>query len=71
MANKEQPHRSDCAVHNEPALPKGECNCRGQRTNEEYIHILAEWTHPYQSIFEQPDVLHRFIDMLRTDLANK
>ena len=21
------PHKSDCAVHNEPALPKGECNC--------------------------------------------
>ena len=20
-------HRSDCAVHNEPALPKGECDC--------------------------------------------
>ena len=20
-------HDSDCAVHNQPALPKGECNC--------------------------------------------
>ena len=20
-------HRSDCAVHNEPALPNGPCNC--------------------------------------------
>lgn len=22
-------HWSDCAVHNEPDLPKGECNCGG------------------------------------------
>lgn len=21
-------HKSDCAVHNEPALPKGECDCK-------------------------------------------
>ena len=20
-------HKSDCAVHNEPALPKGQCDC--------------------------------------------
>jgi hypothetical protein len=24
-------HTSDCAVHNEPAYPKGECNCGTQR----------------------------------------
>ncbi len=22
-------HRSDCAVYNEPAYPKGKCNCEG------------------------------------------
>lgn len=22
-------HWSDCAIHNEPAYPKGECNCDG------------------------------------------
>ena len=22
------PHKSSCAVHNEPAFPKGECNCK-------------------------------------------
>lgn len=25
-------HASDCAVHNEPAYPNGECNCGVQRT---------------------------------------
>lgn len=23
-----KPHASDCAVHNAPALPVGQCNCR-------------------------------------------
>ncbi len=27
-ACKDYPHRSDCAVHNAPALPIGPCNCR-------------------------------------------
>lgn len=26
------PHRSDCAVHNAPAYPKGPCNC-GHKTS--------------------------------------
>jgi hypothetical protein len=26
-ASKATEHWSDCAVHNEPALPKGDCNC--------------------------------------------
>lgn len=26
-----QPHASDCAVHNEPAFPKGLCDCREVR----------------------------------------
>lgn len=27
--NEEVHHYSDCAIHNEPAFPKGECNCGG------------------------------------------
>ena len=27
-------HASDCAVHNEPAYPKGECNCGAQPEQE-------------------------------------
>jgi hypothetical protein len=30
-ACKEVKHDSDCAVHNEPAYPKGKCNCRVSR----------------------------------------
>lgn len=29
-----KPHASDCAVHNEPAYPKGECNCGAQPEQE-------------------------------------
>lgn len=25
-------HYSSCAIYNEPAFPKGECNCGGYRT---------------------------------------
>lgn len=32
-------HKSDCAVHNEPALPKGECDC--QDRNELTIHDIV------------------------------
>lgn len=28
------PHASDCAVHNEPAYPKGECTCKAQPEQE-------------------------------------
>lgn len=28
------PHASDCAVHNEPAYPKGACNCGAQPEQE-------------------------------------
>jgi len=28
------PHASDCAVHNEPAYPKGACNCQAQPEQE-------------------------------------
>ena len=29
-----KPHASDCAVHNEPAYPKGKCNCGAQPEQE-------------------------------------
>lgn len=35
------PHASDCAVHNEPAYPKGACNCRAQPEQEP-----VAWMHP-------------------------
>ena len=31
---KVTPHASDCAVHNEPAWPKGACNCGAQPEQE-------------------------------------
>ena len=31
-------HASDCAVHNEPAYPKGECNCGAQPEHEPAGH---------------------------------
>ena len=39
MDHKEQlpepKHWSDCAVHNMPAYPNGECNCGGYVPNQE------------------------------------
>ena len=34
-------HKSDCAVHNEPAYPKGECDC-GILTEKEKQNIKLE-----------------------------
>ena len=33
-------HASDCAVHNEPAYPKGECNCGAQPEQEP---VATDW----------------------------
>jgi len=30
-----RPHTSDCAVHNEPAYPKGPCDCRDAALGED------------------------------------
>ena len=35
-------HASDCAVHNEPAYPKGACNCGAQQYNATSDHQLME-----------------------------
>lgn len=34
-------HWSDCAVHSEPAYPKGECNCGGYKPEQEQEHELG------------------------------
>ena len=38
-------HKSDCAVHNEPALPKGECDCGAVEVEvdnpEDYCHCSS------------------------------
>ena len=35
-----KPHASDCAVHNEPAYPKGKCNCGAQPEQEP---VATDW----------------------------
>jgi hypothetical protein len=43
-------HESGCAVHNEPALPKGECDCKKRvLTLEEFAaqHPEGQWGSPY------------------------
>ena len=35
MCTQEYQHLSDCAVHNEPALPNGDCNCKAHAVTEE------------------------------------
>ena len=57
-------HASDCAVHNEPAYPKGECNCGAQPEQEpvawatrmgEYAHIKWGAKRPeYPIVYEIP-----------------
>jgi len=43
MAPKQEPvHWSDCAVHNGPAYPKGECDCGAEKEQEEDWGALAE-----------------------------
>jgi len=46
---KKVPHKSDCAVHNEPAYPKGKCDCGAERPellkaiHEKLLGIPKEW----------------------------
>lgn len=35
-------HRSDCAIYNEPAYPKGECNC-GFQLQKDLEGIIEEY----------------------------
>jgi len=34
-------HKSDCAVYNEPAYPKGRCDCGLLLTPKEVSHIIS------------------------------
>ena len=36
-------HTSDCAVHNEPAYPKGECNCGVPFGYQQALKAVGEW----------------------------
>jgi len=38
-----KPHTSDCAVHNEPAYPKGRCDC-GAQPEQEPVGRFAKFT---------------------------
>jgi hypothetical protein len=42
-ACKVTPHASDCAVHNEPAYPKGACDCGAQPEQEPVAWLI--WLH--------------------------
>lgn len=33
-------HWSDCAVHNEPAYPKGECDCGGYKPEQKPVAVI-------------------------------
>jgi hypothetical protein len=35
------PHDSDCAVHNEPATPNGDCDCRGESLRDKEVILFA------------------------------
>lgn len=49
-ACKVTPHTSDCAVHNEPAYPKGGCNCGAQPEHEPefFTHNIEQPEQPQQ-----------------------
>ena len=63
LAQEQEPvaHWSDCAVHSEPAYPKGECDCGGfatppQRTwvgltDEERKDLCRWWSSPMDAIY--------------------
>lgn len=51
-------HRSDCALHNGPALPKGECDCEPllvcQRCGDEWApEVCRDLDCPRQSFSER------------------
>lgn len=35
-------HKSDCAVHNEPAFPKGKCDCGFLLSKEEMVDLIED-----------------------------
>ena len=45
MTQEQEPvaHWSDCAVHNEPAYPKGECDCGGIVAVADYMALSDKY----------------------------
>lgn len=39
--SKKDIHDSDCATHNEPAYPNGDCDCRLQKTSDKLTNIIC------------------------------
>jgi len=52
-ACKVTPHASDCAVHNEPAYPKGVCNCRAQPEQEPVAYDKTEMNCFVQDLYDK------------------
>ncbi len=61
-------HWSDCAVHNEPAYPAGECSCGGyyedeRPTNEQ--RALTEWERAFNKYVPEKPIPPTFQDWVR------
>lgn len=55
LAMRRGQHASDCAVHNEPALPAGECDCKAQpKWVTEYERLLMSDNGPAGKCDEWP-----------------
>lgn len=52
-ACKATPHTSDCAVHNEPAYPKGACNCVAQLEQKPVAYDKTELNCFAQDLYDQ------------------
>ena len=54
-------HKSDCAVHNEPAMPNGPCNCKAAGPRAvircEALTDPGVWAPPDLSVFPAPPTL--------------
>ena len=48
-------HYSDCAVHNEPAYPAGECDCGAAKISK------GGWLYPYHLFCFRSSPLRRFL----------
>lgn len=40
LAANPETHLSDCALHNLPAYPAGECNCGAPEKTEKYLAVI-------------------------------
>ena len=58
MNNFESHHASDCAIHNEPALPKGKCDCGLHEIHDELVGYV-----------HQDDCEHLAVKLLQQEIA--